>query len=84
MTKKRVAGWLLGTLLLAATVAVAAPEDRFKGADKDGYDKQDAGTLISLNYVWGGMVGGGYDGSANGMAADVAVVFPTGTVLRIK
>lgn len=84
MKKQRIAGWLPGVFLLAATVVGAAPEDRFKGAGYDGYDKQAEGTLTSLNDSWGRYVGGGYDGYANGMAIDVTVRFPIGTILMIQ
>ena len=68
-----IAGWLpVAWVLLAATLAVAAPEDLFKGASRDGYDSQAAGFLISMNDAWGRMVGGtndGYDKQALGTVA---------------
>ena len=84
MRKQIMTGVLL-TALLAVTVAVAAPEDRFKGASHDGYDSQAAGSLISMNDAWGRMVGGTYDGYAAGTANDVLVaVRPLGSVLIVR
>lgn len=67
--------------LLASTFAVAAPEDRFKGASYDGYDKEAIGFYTVFGYSWGRMLGGTYDGYASCIASELRIRPLRGTTI---
>ena len=64
-------------------LAVAAPEDRFKGADSDGYDQNAYFQTETDSNPADRFKGASHDGYDKSVCEDTPVRFPAGTLLFV-